>query len=212
MTSNNPLGPFTFRGTCFKNPGDFFGTAGNNHHTIISFKGKVYIFYHAEWLNKQAYGSMLGYRTTHVDLMWLNGDILGSATGTLTGVSQISNLNPYETIRSNLFAWQAGVNIYGIGDAAAAYNRGDWSGISGVDFGSGAKSITISGGSRKGAVIRISVDSPTGPVIGYATIPNTGGEFKYKTVTAPISGAYGVKNVFFVSSNDVVLESYKFSK
>ena len=212
MTSNNPLGPFTFRGTCFKNPGDFFGTAGNNHHTIISFKGKVYIFYHAEWLNKQAYGSMLGYRTTHVDLMWLNGDILGSATGTLTGVAQISNLNPYETIRSNLFAWQAGVNIYGVGDAAAAYNRGDWSGISGVDFGSGAKSITISGGSRKGAVIRISVDSPTGPVIGYATIPNTGGEFKYKTVTAPISGAYGVKNVFFVSSNDVVLEYYKFSK
>ena len=35
MTSNNPLGPYTFQSTIFNNPGDFFGTVGNNHHTII---------------------------------------------------------------------------------------------------------------------------------------------------------------------------------
>ena len=212
MTSNNPLGPFTFRGTCFNNPYDFFRTGGNNHHTIISFKGKVYIFYHCEWLNKQVYGSQLGYRTTHVDVMPLNGNLLGNAKGTLTGVTQLSNINPYQTIRSNLIAWQAGINVYGVGDAAVSYNRGDWSGISGVDFGTGAKSITVSAGSSRGAVIRISVDSPTGPVIGYVTIPNTGGAFKYKSVTAPISNASGVKNVFFVASGDLVLETYKFSK
>eukprot|EP00833_Pecoramyces_ruminatium_P003639 jgi/Orpsp1_1/1177671/evm.model.c7180000062378.1 len=89
MTSNSPMGPFTFQGTCFNNPGDFFGTTGNNHHTIIEFKNKHYIFYHAEWLNKQILGSQLGYRTTHVDEMPVNGNKLGQAKGTLTGVNQL---------------------------------------------------------------------------------------------------------------------------
>ena len=64
----------------------------------------------------------------------------------------------------------------------------------------------------KGAVIRISLDSPTGPVVGYVTIPATGGAFKYKKFTATISGASGVKNVFFVASSDVVLNTFVFSK
>ena len=212
MTSNKPLGPFTFKGTCFNNPGEFFGTAGNNHHTIIAFKNVLYIFYHAEWLNKQAYGSMLGYRTTHVDVMPINGSGLGNAKGTLTGVSQVENFNPYKTTYFNTMAWQAGVNIYGVGNAAASYNRGDWSGISKVDFGSGARSVTVQASSNKGAVIRISLDSPTGPVIGYVTIPATGGAFKYKKFTAIISGASGVKNIFFVASSDVVLNTFVFSK
>ena len=108
-------------------------------------------------------------------------------------------------------AWQAGVNIYGLGDTAAAYNRGDWSGVSNVDFGSGAKSITINAGTVNGSTIRISVDSPSGPVIGYVTIPATGDNWVSTDVTADITGASGVKNVFFVASADVVLNTYKFS-
>ena len=212
MTSNNPLGLFTFKGTCFNNPSDFFGTPGNNHHTIIAFKNVLYIFYHAEWLNKQAYGSQLGYRTTHVDVMPVNGSGLGNAKGTLTGVRQIANFNPYQTTTFTTMAWQAGVNIYGVGNAAAAYNRGDWSGISGVDFGSGAKKITIEAGSVRGAVVRVSVDSPNGPVIGYVTIPATGDNFRYAKASATISNATGVKNVFFVASADVVLNTFVFSK
>ena len=79
MSGSNPLGPFTYQGTCLNNPGDFFRTVGNNHHTIIPFKGNYYIFYHAEWLNQAAYGSMLGYRTTHVDVMPVNGERFGDA-------------------------------------------------------------------------------------------------------------------------------------
>ena len=211
MTSNNPLGTFTYQGTCFNNPGDFFGTVGNNHHTIINFKNQYYIFYHAEWLNKETYGSMLGYRTTHVDVMPFSNGKFGNAQGTLTGVTQLENFNPYQLNRFNTMAWQAGVNIYGLGDTAAAYNRGDWSGISNVDFGAGAKSITINAGTVNGATIRISVDSPSGQVLGYVTIPATGDNWKYTEVTATISGATGVKNVFFVASADVVLNTFKFS-
>ena len=212
MTSNSPLGPFTYKGTCFNNPSDFFGTPGNNHHTIIAFKNVLYIFYHAEWLNKQAYGSQLGYRTTHVDIMPVTGSGLGNAKGTLTGVPQIANFNPYQVTSFTTMAWQAGVNIYGSGNTIAAYNRGDWSGISKVDFGNGAKSITIEAGTVRGAVIRVSVDSPTGPVIGYVTIPATGDNFKYTKAKASINGVSGVKNVFFVASGDVVLNTFVFSK
>eukprot|EP00833_Pecoramyces_ruminatium_P016052 jgi/Orpsp1_1/1190084/evm.model.d7180000076491.1 len=34
MTSNSPMGPFTFQGTCFNNPGDFFGTTGQAKGTL----------------------------------------------------------------------------------------------------------------------------------------------------------------------------------
>ena len=211
MTSNSPLGPFTYQGTNFNNPGDFFGTVGNNHHTIISFKNQYYIFYHAEWLNKQSYGSQIGYRTTHVDVMPFSNGKFGNAKGTLTGVTQLGNVDPFQLNRFNTMAWQAGVNIYGEGDTATAYNRGDWSGVSNVDFGNGASSVTINAGTVNGATIRISVDSPSGTVLGYVTIPATGDNWKSTDVTATISKVTGVKNLFFVASADVVLNTYKFS-
>ena len=136
-----------------------------------------------------------------------------SAKGSLSGVPQVENVNAYQTNYFNTMAWEGGININGNGESTVpSYNRGDWSGISGVDFGSGAKSITVEAGSSRGAVVRISLDSPTGSVIGYVTIPATGGAFKYKKFTATISGASGVKNVFFVASADVVLNNFAFSK
>ena len=212
MTSNSPLGPFTYQATCLNNPGDFFGTVGNNHHTIINFKNNFYIFYHAEWLNKQTYGSAIGYRTTHVDVMPFSNGKFGDAKGTLSGVTQLENFDPYKENRFQTMAWQGGVNVYGLGDTAVAYNRGDWTGISNVDFGTGAKSISINAGSKIGATIRISVDSPSGDVIGYVSIPNTGDNWTYTDVTADISGVSGVKNIFFVASDDVVLNSFQFSQ
>jgi arabinoxylan arabinofuranohydrolase len=211
MTSSSPLGPFTYRGTCFNNPGDFFGTAGNNHHTIITFKGQTYIFYHAEWLNKQAYGSMLGYRTTHVDVMPVNGNTLGQAKGTLAGVKQLFNYNPYQSCFFNTMAWQGGIAVYGSGYPSVAFNRGDWIGVSNVDFSSGAKSVTIKGGSVNGATVRISVDSPTGTVIGYVSVPRTGDNYNHQEATGSIQNVWGVKNLFFVASGDCVLSTYKFS-
>ena len=211
MTSSSPLGPYTFQGTCLNNPGDFFQTVGNNHHTVVAFKDKYYIFYHAEWLNRETYGSMLGYRTTHVDVMPLNGEKFGDAKGTLSGVDQVGEFDPYKENRFQESAWQGGIDVYGLGDCAVFYNRGDWTGVSGVNFSQGAKSITINAGSEKGATVRISTESPTGPVIGYITIPSTGDHYQYEDVTGEISGVTGTQNIFFVASGDCVLNSYKFS-
>jgi arabinoxylan arabinofuranohydrolase len=212
MTSNNPLGPFTYQGTNFNNPGEFFGQTGNNHHTITYFKGQYYIFYHAEWLNKQTYGQPIGYRTTHVDVMPFSNGRFGNAKGTLTGVTQLGNVDAFQTNYFKTMAWQGGIDIYGEGnDTAVGVNRGDWTGVSQVNFGNGASRVTINAASIKGATIRISVDSPTGTVLGYVTIPATGSNWKAVDATANISRVTGVKNLFFVASADAVLVTYKFS-
>ena len=211
MTSNNPLGPFTMKNACFENPGVAFGTYGNNHHTIIEFKNKLYIFYHAEYLNKLTYGSQLGYRTTHVDFMPENGDELGLTKGTLTGVSQVENFDPYKENRFNTMAWQAGVNVYGLGDTSVAFNKGDWIGVSNVDFGNGAKAILVKGGSKNGAVIKVCVGDPSNDAKGYVSIPATGDNWTFTEVKVDISGLNGVQNLFFVASDDVLLSTYEFS-
>ena len=213
MTSNSPLGPFTYKGICFNNQGEFLGEGGNNHHTIIEFKGKHYIFYHSENLNKKVYGSCKGYRTTFVNEMPFSNGTFGPAKATMAGVNQVQTVNPYEAQRAAAIAWQAGVNVYGSGaNTTVAYNSGDWTGVSGVAFGNtGATSVTLRAGSQRGAVIKICEGSAKGTAIGYVTIPATGGNFNFQNVTATINKTTGTKKLFFVSSGDVVIDSWQFS-
>ena len=153
---------------------------------------------------------MLGYRTTHVDVMPVNGEKFGDAKGTLTGVEQVGDVDPYSENYFNTCAWQGGIEIRGSGDTTVFYNRGDWTGVSGVNFSKGASSITITAGSGSGATIRITTDSPSGTAIGYVTIP-AGDANSFKEATGEISGVTGTKNIFFTASGDCNLKSYKFS-
>eukprot|EP00833_Pecoramyces_ruminatium_P001088 jgi/Orpsp1_1/1175120/evm.model.c7180000052694.1 len=210
MTSKNPLGPFTMQGTLFNNPGDFFGTVGNNHHTLIEFKDKWYIFYHTEWLNKQEFGDQKGYRTSHVDALPFSNGKFGNAKGTLAGVNQLFKVNAYNTNYASMMAWQGGVAVNGLGHTTVSYNKGDWTGVSNVDFGDAATSVKISAASTNGAVIRITTGSENGDVVGYVTIPATGGDKNFKTVTADITTVSGLKNVFFTASGDVTIDTWQF--
>jgi len=209
MSSSSPLGPFTYKGTCFDNPGTFFGTTGNNHHTIIEFKGKHYIFYHAEWLNKQIFGSQKGYRTTHVDEMPLNGSSFGNAKGTLTGPTQVKNVDGSTLNYAASFAWQSGISVSGQGAVTQVnYSRGGWTGVSSVSLGN-ASSITLKASSRSGATIKICTDSQNGQALGYVEIPAGG---SLQNVTGNLSGASGNKNLFFISSGDATIESWQLGK
>ncbi|ORX64473.1 Arabinanase/levansucrase/invertase [Anaeromyces robustus] len=206
MTSNSPMGPFTFQGTCFNNPGDFFQTTGNNHHTIIEFKGKYYIFYHTEWLNKQVLGSQKGYRTTHVNEMPVNGNKLGDAKGTLTGVTQVKDVDGSAVNPAANMAWQNGISVKGQGAVLpVSYTRGAWTGVSNVALG-GASSITLKASSQSGATIKICTESENGQAIGYVDIPAGG---SLQNVSGTLSGATGTKNLFFVSSGDATIESWQ---
>ncbi|WP_051604894.1 family 43 glycosylhydrolase [Lachnobacterium bovis] len=210
MTSNSPMGPFKYQGICLDNPGSFFGTAGNNHHSIVQFKNKSYIVYHTEWLNKKIYGSQQGYRTAHVDeITFQNGKIL-PARGTLKGASQVSSVNPYVVNQAENMSDQAGISVYGLGDTAVSYNRGEWTKVSNVSFGNGAKNITITAGAKNGAVIKIVEGSLNGRTIGYVRIPATNNSFSYKNITANVNVS-GTKDIYFVASNDVVIDKWQFS-
>jgi len=212
MTSKNPLGPFTMQGTLFDNPGDYFGTYGNNHHNIIEFNGKWFIFYHTEWLNKQEFGVMKSYRSIHVDVLPFYGDEkFGNAKGTLTGVLPLTKVDPFTANYASMMAWQGGVSVNGAGHTTVSYKKGDWTGVCNVAFGDGASFVTISAASANGAVIRITTGNENGEVVGYITVPATGGADSFTTVSAEINAVSGAKNIFFVASDDVTIDTWVFS-
>ena len=211
MTSNSPKGPFTYRGTVLENPGKFFGCTGNNHHTIVQFKNKNYIFYHSQWLENKM-GTNKGYRSTHVDEVNIGNGKIYESKGTLTGVKQLSNVNPYTSNKMSNMAWQGGIKVIGQGNTTVEMNRGDWIGVSNVDFNSGVASISLRAASRTGATIKVCTDNPQGPVVGYISIPNTGSNYVFKNVSANISNVSGVKKLFFVASNDCMIDTWQFSK
>ena len=207
MTSDSPMGPFTYQGTCFNNPGDFFGTTGNNHHTIISFEGEQYIFYHAEMLNREMYGEMLGYRTTHVDKLPMADGLFGNARGTTEGVKQLSNVDAFAEQSASSFAWQAGVEISGLGKTQALLGAGDWIGVSGVDFASGAKKVKLCAQSAEGAWIRVTKGTVNGEVLAFLRVPASD---ELQEISAEVSGAEGVCNLYFAAAGDVVLKTWCF--
>ena len=214
MTSKSPMGPFTYKGICLDNPGVFFGTTGNNHHSMVTLNNKSYILYHTEWLNKQMYGEMKGYRTTHVNEINIGNGYISNAKGDLKGVNQIKNLNPYVSNEAETIAWQGGIDVTNQGNSGntkVEMNRGDWIGVSNVDFGNGAKSLSMKVASRSGAIIKVCTGSQNGPAVGYITVPATGNNWTFKDVTTSISGLTGTKNLFFVASGDCAIDNWQFS-
>ena len=210
MTSNSPMGPFNYVGTCLDNPGAFFGDGGNNHHTIITFKGEHYIFYHAQWLDKQMSGKANDHRTTFVNKMTYSNGRYGNTRGDLQGVSQVGTLNPFVANTMSTMAWQGGVSLAGSGNCQIQFNRGDWTGLAGVAFGGGASSIKMRAASPSGATIKICTGSASGPAIGYVNIPATGSMNNYREVSATISGVSGTKDLFFVASGDCAVDTWQF--
>jgi len=209
MKSDSPLGPFEYVDTIFNNEGDWFGQYGNNHHTVIELKDKWYVFYHSEWLNVQYFGSEKGYRTTHVDeLPYVDGKFL-NATGSFEGVKQLSNVDAFETQPAALMAWAAGVNTNGYGKTTVTYEKGEWTGVSQVDFADGASAIKLVASSKNGAVIKVTIGDVDGETIGFVTIPASS---NFETVTAEIAPVSGVENVFFIASDEVTVESWVFVK
>jgi glucosylceramidase len=77
--------------------------------------------------------------------------------------------------------------------------NGSWAEYQNIDFASGVSSVSIrvaSGGS--GGTLEFHLDSINGPLAGTATLQATGGWQTWTTITEPISGATGIRNLFVV--------------
>lgn len=115
MTSNNPLGPYTYGGELFRNQGTFFGLYGNNHHSLCTLDGQLYLFYHNRSVEK-AMGIEGNYRSPQVDAVTMQGTKIQAVTGTMTGIAQKKTINPYQTVQAETMSNQAGIQVRGLGD------------------------------------------------------------------------------------------------
>ena len=182
MTSDNPMGPFTYAGKVLKNPSVFFGVGGNNHHCMFFFRDQWYITYHAATLDK-AMGWNAGYRSTFVDRLELTADGLPAPSkGTYTGVSQLQALNPYDPVPAATVISMAGATTEladpanrkaGTGAMAVISTSPDgWAAVAGVGFGSeGASSVRVVVRSEVPAGIEIVPDSVDGEPAAVLRIP-----------------------------------------
>lgn len=209
MTSDHPMGPFTYVGPILKNPGEVFGVGGNNHHAIFQFKNEWYIAYHAQTLGK-ALGQVQGYRSTHINrIEYTDNRAIKEVKADMKGVSQISNLNPYERIEAETFAWSAGIlteKSEAPGNLVKSLNldvtdihNGDWIAISNADFGEyGSDSFEAHIASIAGGKIEIYIDSPIGERIGTLEVKPTGGEQAWELMKTKVAQVQGVHSIFFL--------------
>ena len=170
MTSENPMGPFTYAGQVLKNPGFFFGVGGNNHHCMFRFRDQWYITYHAATLDK-AMGWNAGYRSVFVDKLELTADGLPAPSkGTTAGVQQLKPLDPYAAVPGATAVSLAGATteLADAADRKAGTGRmavvciapGGWVSVAGADFGKeGASSVRLTVRSEAPGKIEILTDS-----------------------------------------------------
>ena len=213
------------RGVILPNPGEFFGTGGNNHHCVFNFRGEWYITYHAQSVvDRLGYRAGSGYRSTHIDKLAINEDgTLGKTKGTRAGVEQSGYLNPYETVEAETIWNSAGVDTTQLGEQSVACGSGNmavcgietgsWIGLKGVDFGDkGATEIlaSVCGGAEEG-VVQIRIDRLMGDIVGYLTIPAGDGVNYTEQVGKLLETVTGVHDLYFTFyGSGYSLDTWKF--
>ncbi|SEH56190.1 arabinoxylan arabinofuranohydrolase [Ruminococcus flavefaciens] len=207
MTSTNPLSGYQYQGVVFKNTGtQRLDNGGNNHHSIIEFKGSYYVLYHSRQLEMRMGvngGKGLNYRSPCIDKATLNNGKI-TCSGSQNGVSQIENLNPYETVQAETMSNQSkNISISGIGNTTVKAKKGDWIKVSGVDLSKGVSSITVKGSGN--AVVKFCVGSTTGTCIGYGEL--NGSE---NVLAAADNNVNGVKDIYMIFSGDCEFDYWQF--
>lgn len=175
----------------------------NTHPAIFNFNGQYYSFYHSKLLqvkrNEPGFHRNIGLDRIYFDD---DGHIIPQAV-TQEGLRQVKYLNPYirqqaETIGREERIQTEPSTDEGGGRMVTHINTHDWIKLFGVDFGSGATSFEARVASPAPATMEVRLDSVNGKTVSVLQIPDTGGLTNWQTVTASVSGAEGVHDLFFV--------------
>ncbi|CAM4224138.1 beta-xylosidase [Paenibacillus endophyticus] len=204
MVSDNPMGPFTYVAPILKNPFEFFGVGGNNHHAIFEFKDQWYIVYHAQTVSKALHGDGKGYRSPHINKVTLyeNG-LIRDIKGDMEGVGQIASLDPYKRTEAETIAWHAGIlteKSNSPGGQVESNNlhvtdihNGDWLAVASADFGdNGAVSFEANVEAALGGTIEIRLDSPIGEVIGTLEAAPVNGHKEWRLLQTDVAQVKGI--------------------
>lgn len=85
------------------------------------------------------------------------------------------------------------------GECVGWIERGDWVRYDSFDFSGGARRIELRVASAtSGGVIELRLDKPTGPIIGTAEVPHTGGWQSWISVESRIRPTRGVRTLYLV--------------
>ncbi len=209
MVSEQPMGPFTYKGNILKNPQYFFGVGGNNHHAIFEFQDQWYIVYHAQTVAKDTFGDGKGYRSPHINKVEFDSNgLIKDIQGDRTGIAQLRPLNPYERTGAETIAWQKGISTVestpakdGVGPnlIVTDINDGNWLAVANADFGEEGPSLFQANiASTVGGQIEIRIDSPIGEVLGTLDVKPTGGSKEWKLLECEVKKVTGIHNIFFM--------------
>jgi arabinoxylan arabinofuranohydrolase len=229
LTGTSPYGPFQYPAVkeILYSPSSMFPgtTATNNHHAMFEFKGKWYIAYHTQTLEKAmkdagdlpaqlprpsdgTLQSDTRYRNVHLDEMTVNADgSIPVITGKRSGLVRAGNFDPYQTVEAETSAVQAGLSFVESGGRMVVtdIHNGDWLAIHGVDFAEGAKTFTarVKAPASGAGAMQLRLDSLEGETAAYAWFKLKDGEpaggFSTVTIDLPqtISGVHDLVFVFY---------------
>ncbi|WP_405340852.1 carbohydrate-binding protein [Fibrobacter sp.] len=223
-TSDNVMGPYTWKGTILGDP-SMNGRSingNNNHHGIAEFKGHSYVVYHDRRIAKGHNGLEVipaddgranpneGYhRSVSVDEMFYNADgTIKQVVCTNEGPEQIENFDPYDWYPALTSSKQKGVRSrsnFVQGKAAEHVllplsSKESWLRVSGVDFGTAATGFTVEAASvAEGNKIEIRTGSATGTLAGTCNLKTTSNKNTYAMNECEVEGLKGiVKQLFLV--------------
>ncbi|MGN0585110.1 MAG: carbohydrate-binding protein, partial [Ruminococcus sp.] len=198
----------SYQGIMLKNPASYqLDGGGNNHHSLVEFKGKTYVLYHSRNVERKMgvnNGSGFNYRSPHIDEATVSSDGKVTATGSMKGVTQIETLNPYTKVQAETMQNQSkGISVNGLSDTTVTGKKGDWTRVTGVNFNKGASSITVRASAKNDSVIKICTGGAKGTAIGYVEIPGGG---SMSEVTFPLDNVSGTQDLTFVFSDEIVFD------
>ncbi len=229
--SDSPTGPWKSKGYIMRPTERDRG----NHPGICDYKGKSYVF-------GQNYDLMHLDTFVHHERRSVSAtEISYNDDGTIQEVpywldqepmKQIHWLDPYKRVEAETMAWGYGLKSAKMGIPNTGVvadmpnstgrrnmyifdlNDGEYIKLRGVDFGKkGAKSFAITAASTGSATIILHLDSKDGPVVGTATISNTGSADNYKVFKADVKNAKDVHDLYICfdkTSGDTHLDWWTF--
>ena len=172
-----------FVSVAFKNPdGSKVLVAYNEGRSPTSFQ--------AVWGSQSFTYSLPG--LSGATFLW-SGSQSGGYAVSATSQNQASSYNDAFGLETETASDSGGGYDVGFADNA------DWVHYKSVNFGSGVSSVNLRAASAgNGGTLEFHLDSISGTLIGTATIPVTGGWQTWTTVSAPITGATGVHDLYLV--------------
>ncbi len=192
-TSDNPLGPFKFQGVIMPNIGN-----GTNHHSIVNYKGKWYVFYHYWSISDN--NRLRSMRAEEIEFN-KDGNIVPKEA-TLRGIGMpkagdLIHLDRYNNLVNAkvglikdqpVKSWQiTHVKAYG------------WVQFNSVLFEKGKQNTftaRVSSGTN-GGQLELHIDNPKGPLLAKIEVKNTGGWDSWKELSVPFIGkTKGVKDIY----------------